>query len=124
MELITFVLCCHYCVLLRRARQEIHTNEIVSHDVISCRQAVEDQAALQVFNSAFRPLAIWTDIRLGKSSVRIKGRTMGWIRGDIDDARTWRAGRLAPPPLAVGGFLIPEQMRFIHGSRDRDCREE
>lgn len=41
-------------------------NELVSHGFISYRQAPEDQALLQVFNSAFRPLVIWADIRLGR----------------------------------------------------------
>ena len=49
---------------------------------------------------------------------------MGWIRGDIDDARAWRARRSASPVLAVAGSLIPGRMRFIHGSQDRDCCEE
>jgi len=59
-----------------------------------------------------------------ESFVMVKGRTMGWIRGDIDDARARRAGRLASPVLMVAGSLIPGRMRFIHGWQDRDCCEE
>lgn len=41
-------------------------SEIMSDDVISSRQALKDQAAPHVFNSALRPLAIEADTRLGR----------------------------------------------------------